>query len=56
MTTYKATVKTKVPTNTCHPGKNVQLDASNPTKPVWKCECGKVLERIAPEDITTEAV
>jgi hypothetical protein len=56
--TFKATVKTKVPANACHPGKPVQFDAkTNPTSPVWKCgECGKVLQTIPPGDITTEAV
>jgi hypothetical protein len=54
---FKATVKTKVPTNTCHPEKKVLFDAgTNPAAPVWKCECGKVLENIAPENIVTVAV
>jgi len=55
--TFKVTVKTKQPLNTCHPEKKVLFDAgTNPAAPVWKCECGKVLEKVAPENITTVAV
>ncbi len=39
----KVEVKTTIPTNTCHPGENIEFHSLE-VPPVWKCaKCGGVL-------------